>query len=114
MTVSDFFMLLHVKYHSKKDAKAEIMRRVNLVGFDLHVHTIRHMQHCTTNTIALSFRKDVTREGQAKLYWMNKQSTAKKEAFPHAKNWIFVPFQSNSCITEVHITSMIREQNYFL
>eukprot|EP00957_Ditylum_brightwellii_P186059 14165999-Ditylum_brightwellii.AAC.1 len=97
ITVAGFFIFSHVKYHSRKNAKAKIGKRVSLENFNLHIHTVQytqHMQQCHTKALAISLGRDVVRDGQAKLYWMNKQSAAKNEKFLYTKKLGFCPLPS--------------------
>jgi hypothetical protein len=113
-TVAGFFVFSHIKYHSRKDAIAELKTRAALSEVDLHVHTCRHMQRRHTKAIAISCGKSVVREVKSKLYQMNNQHTGDKSRYPHTQHWIFVPFKADGTITEQHIAMMIRKQNAYL
>eukprot|EP00957_Ditylum_brightwellii_P152861 11635137-Ditylum_brightwellii.AAC.1 len=43
-----------VKYHSRRDAAAEISARTNLEGFDLHINMCCHMQQRHIKAISIS------------------------------------------------------------
>eukprot|EP00957_Ditylum_brightwellii_P103567 7891289-Ditylum_brightwellii.AAC.1 len=96
-TVTRFFVYSHIKYHSGKDAAAEISTLLNLEVFNLHVHTRQEVQ-------------DIN----GKLYQMNNQSVDVKAIYPHTRNWIFVPFRADSSITEQHIALMACKMNIYL
>ena len=53
-TVAGFFVFSHVKYHSKKDTKAKMRKRVSHETFDLHDHTVWHMQQRHTKVLDIS------------------------------------------------------------
>eukprot|EP00957_Ditylum_brightwellii_P079835 6070916-Ditylum_brightwellii.AAC.1 len=112
--VGSFFVFLHVKFHSQKDAATEIKYRAHIDSFDLHVHTCCHMQQRHTNAIAVSCRQSMVREIKSKLYRMNNQRPGEKDRYPHTKHWIFVPFKEDGTIAEKHITMMIQKQNAYL
>eukprot|EP00957_Ditylum_brightwellii_P110877 8456989-Ditylum_brightwellii.AAC.1 len=104
--VVGFFVYSHIKYHSRKDAAAEISACANLEGFNLHVHTCCHMQQRHTKAIAISCRRQEVQDVKGKLYQMNNQSVDVKAIYPSTRNWIFVLFRANGSITEQHIARM--------
>eukprot|EP00957_Ditylum_brightwellii_P206636 15349318-Ditylum_brightwellii.AAC.1 len=108
--VAGFFVFLHVKFHSRKDAAAEIKPCALIDVFDLHVHMCHHMQQRHTKAIAVSCGRSVVQEVKSKLYRMNNHFTGKKDQYPHTKHWIFVPFKADGTITEKHIAMMIRNK----
>eukprot|EP00957_Ditylum_brightwellii_P145960 11115247-Ditylum_brightwellii.AAC.1 len=114
VVVAGFFVYLHIKYHSRKDAAVEIAVRAMIDGFDLHVHTCRHMQKRHTKAIAILCGCQSARETRSKLYKMNTQKVSEKATFPHTQHWIFVPFKVDGSITKQHIALMIRKQNIYL
>eukprot|EP00957_Ditylum_brightwellii_P184950 14085339-Ditylum_brightwellii.AAC.1 len=57
--VAGFFVFSHIKYHSRKDAIAELKTRAALSEVDLHVYTCRHMQRRHTKAIAISCGRSV-------------------------------------------------------
>eukprot|EP00957_Ditylum_brightwellii_P203597 15335365-Ditylum_brightwellii.AAC.1 len=87
-TVAGFFVYSHTKYHSRRDAAAEISARVNLEGFDLHVHTCRYMQQRHTKVITISCGRQEVQDVKGKL--------------------------ADGSITEQHIALMVRKQNIYL
>eukprot|EP00957_Ditylum_brightwellii_P203746 15336019-Ditylum_brightwellii.AAC.1 len=76
---------------------------LDIKGFNLHVHHVRHLQKRDTKAIAISFGRDKSRANKAKLYKMNKQSIIEKAKHPHTKTWVFVSFQVDGMIKEAQI-----------
>eukprot|EP00957_Ditylum_brightwellii_P193952 14770597-Ditylum_brightwellii.AAC.1 len=66
--VAGFFVFSHIKYHSWKDAAAELITRAFIESFDLHVHTVRHMKQRHMRAIAISCGKSEVRSVRSKLY----------------------------------------------
>eukprot|EP00957_Ditylum_brightwellii_P004932 376160-Ditylum_brightwellii.AAC.1 len=64
--VAGFFVYSHIKYHSRKDAAVEIAGWAMIDGFDLHVHTCRHMQQCHTKAITILCGRQSARETRSK------------------------------------------------
>eukprot|EP00957_Ditylum_brightwellii_P043209 3274663-Ditylum_brightwellii.AAC.1 len=81
-----FFVYLHIKFHSRRAAAAEISACANLEGFDLHVHTCCHMKQRHTKVIAISCGRQEVREVKGKMYQMNNQSVDVKAIYHHIRN----------------------------
>eukprot|EP00957_Ditylum_brightwellii_P151151 11509331-Ditylum_brightwellii.AAC.1 len=64
--VASFFVYLHIKYHSRKNAAVEIAVQAMIDGFYLHVHTCRHMQQRHTKAIAILCGRQSARETRSK------------------------------------------------
>eukprot|EP00957_Ditylum_brightwellii_P067592 5131019-Ditylum_brightwellii.AAC.1 len=112
--VVGFFVFSHIKYHSRKDAAAELITRAFIESFNLHVHTVCHMKQRHTRAITISCGKSEVRSVQSELYQMNNQSSDEKAPFFHTQHWIFVPFKSEGTITEQHLAMKIRKHYAFL
>eukprot|EP00957_Ditylum_brightwellii_P133813 10202798-Ditylum_brightwellii.AAC.1 len=84
------FIFAHVKFHSRKDAAAEIKSCAHIDGFDLHIYTRHHMQQRHMKAIAVSRGRSIVREIKSKLYGMNNQHPGEKDQYLHTKHWIFI------------------------
>eukprot|EP00957_Ditylum_brightwellii_P069679 5291927-Ditylum_brightwellii.AAC.1 len=60
--VAGFFVFSHIKYHSRKDAIAELKTCAALNEVDLHVHMYCHMQQRHTKALVILCRRSVVRE----------------------------------------------------
>eukprot|EP00957_Ditylum_brightwellii_P060497 4593308-Ditylum_brightwellii.AAC.1 len=76
--VTGFFVYLHIKYHSRKDATVKIAVQAMVDGFDLHIHTCQHLQQRHTKAIAISCGCHSARETRSTLYKINKQMVSGK------------------------------------
>eukprot|EP00957_Ditylum_brightwellii_P015667 1182301-Ditylum_brightwellii.AAC.1 len=106
--IQGFFVFLHGKFANCKRAHKELMTWLQMMSFNLHVHSCKHRHKCDTQLIAFMLDPAKSHTTKGKLYRLNNVTADKQEKWPHTGHWKFVPFAAKGNITDAHIANMFQ------